>query len=218
VTHDLPADLARLLDAVDPTEQGVAWASFVRDRSDTILRVAHSLGGGYDAAMNRYAFVLEQLQTDGHRRLRNYQGPGDFGLWLSVVTRRLCVDYYRRQYGRTRLRRDEESSRATFKARRRLVDLVVVALEESPVEGEASDQPDEVLIRAERSREIARALNDLAPRDRLLLRFRFVEDLPAREIAGLMGFPTLFHVYRRLDGVLKDLRATLERAGVEGLE
>ena len=45
--------------------------------------------------------------------------------------------------------------------------------------------------------------------DQLLLRLRFDEELTARQIAGLLGLPTPFHVYRRLDAVCATLRTRL---------
>jgi len=217
----LPADLARLLAAADPTERDDAWAAFVRAYTDLLLRVARSLGGGQDAAMDRYAHVLEQLRQDDCGRLRAYARPGagDFGLWLVVVVRRLCLDHYRHQYGRARTAGGGDHQTADARrTRRRLVDLVADQVDVGAVAAPATGTPDQVLARAERGRAVAAALDQLAPRDRLLLRLRFIEELPVREIAGLMAFPTVFHVYRRLDAVLRGLRVTLERAGVKDAE
>lgn len=219
--HNLPADLARLLAAADPGERDDAWAAFVRTYTELLLRVARSLGGGPDAAMDRYAFVLEQLHEDGHRRLRAYARPGagDFRLWLVVVVRRLCLDHYRHRYGRARAGEgSDDRPDDPRRTRRLLADLIGDQVDVASVAGPTADTPDQVLARAERSRAIAAALDGLAPRDRLLLRLRFVEELPAREIAGLMAFPSVFHVYRRLDAALRALRATLKRAGVEDAE
>ncbi len=214
---NLPADVARLLAAADPTARDDAWAAFARAYTDLLLRVARSLGGGQDAAMDRYAYVLEQLRQDDCSRIRSYvrPGAGDFGLWLVVVVRRLCLDHYRHQYGRARAAAGGEDQPSDLrKTRRRLVDLVADQVDVGTVAAPATSTPDQVLARAERSRAIAAALDQLPPRDRLLLRLRFVEELPVRQIAGLMAFPTVFHGYRRLDEVLRSLRATLERAGV----
>ena len=52
-------------------------------------------------------------------------------------------------------------------------------------------------------------------RPRLLLKLRFEDELPAREIATLMHLPTVFHAYRRLNALLASLRRTLEDAGVD---
>jgi hypothetical protein len=39
--------------------------------------------------------------------------------------------------------------------------------------------------------------------------------MTAKEIGDLMQFPTVFHVYRRLDAVLRVLREALTRAGLD---
>ena len=186
-----------------------------------MLRVCRSLGGDHDAVMDRYAFVLEHLEQDDYRRLRAYQRPdaGEFGLWLIVVTRRLCLDHYRGRYGRTRgtasTGSDPNPGRSS---RRRLVDLVSSEIDPENVAAPTGTRPDTELALAEQLRALAAALERLEPRDRLLLRLRFSEELPAREIADLMRFPTLFHVYRRLDLVLRVLRGSLRKAGMEGAD
>jgi DNA-directed RNA polymerase specialized sigma24 family protein len=59
------------------------------------------------------------------------------------------------------------------------------------------------------------ALAAVSAPDRLLLRLRFEDDLTAQEIARLLQFPSPFHVYRRLNGVLASLRVALKRRGIE---
>jgi len=44
---------------------------------------------------------------------------------------------------------------------------------------------------------------------------RFEDDVSVRGIAQALGFPTPFHVYRRLSGVLAPLRRSLVQRGVE---
>jgi RNA polymerase sigma factor (sigma-70 family) len=211
-----PAELAALLAAAGEAEREQAWADFVRTFTPLLLRVARSLGGDADGAMDRYAFVLDRLREDDCRRLRAYlrPGAGDFTLWLVVVVRRLGLDHYRERYGRQRTA-DGPEERAQRAGRRRLVDLVAERTDPALLASEAGLAPDEGLMRAERTKALSSALAGLSPPDRLLLRLRFAESLPAREIARLMRFPTLFHVYRRLDKVLSHLRDALSRAGIE---
>jgi RNA polymerase sigma factor (sigma-70 family) len=205
-----------LLGADSASGRDEAWAKFVHVFTGLILRTARSLGGDADSAMDRYAFVLDRLREDDCRRLRAYvrPGAGEFTLWLAVVARRLCLDHYRERYGRARPGSDPTAG-ADRAGRRRLVDLVADRTDPTLLAGPGHSAPDELLAQAERTRALSTALDRLAPRDRLLLRLRFAEDLPAREIARLMRFPTLFHVYRRLDKVLRELRGTLGRLGVE---
>jgi RNA polymerase sigma factor (sigma-70 family) len=205
-----------LLGAETASTRDEAWARFVHTFTALILRTARSLGGDADSAMDRYAFVLDRLREDDCRRLRAYvrPGAGEFTLWLAVVARRLCLDHYRERYGRARPGSDPVagSDRA---GRRRLVDLVADRTDPALLASPGRSAPDELLARAERTQALSTALDRLAPGDRLLLRLRFAEDLPAREIARLMRFPTLFHVYRRLDKVLRALRGTLGQMGVD---
>jgi RNA polymerase sigma factor (sigma-70 family) len=213
----MPPELERLLSAAPP-DRDDAWSEFLRAFSPTLLRVARSLGRDHDAVMDRYAYVLDQLRADECRRLRAYDRPGagDFLLWLVVVARRLCLDHHRARYGRVRHGKeaDRESGEAR-RTRRRLVDLVGDQVDLGTISGRSDDAPDEAAVRAERDGKIEAALAALDPRDRLLVRLRFSEEMSAREIGELMRFPTVFHVYRRLEIVLRILRGHLTRAGLD---
>jgi DNA-directed RNA polymerase specialized sigma subunit len=81
------------------------------------------------------------------------------------------------------------------------------------VDGETADVR---VQRSELTAVLAEELSRLDSRDALLLTLRFEEDLPAARIASVMGFPSQFHVYRRLRTVLGDLRRQLQRRGVDG--
>jgi DNA-directed RNA polymerase specialized sigma24 family protein len=95
------------------------------------------------------------------------------------------------------------------------VDLVADGTDPELLASPSHDSPDVELARAERMRGLGAALDGLTPADRLLLRLRFGEEATAREIARLMRFPTVFHVYRRLDRLMKDLRRALDALGID---
>jgi RNA polymerase sigma factor (sigma-70 family) len=212
-----PQELARLLNASDPPTREAAWAAFVAAHSRLLLHTARSLNHDYDTAMDSYTYVLEALHEDGHRRLRAYSadGRGKFSTWLVVVARRLCLDYRRRKYGRSRDASPE--GRESHAARRRLVDLVSAEIDVTNAVPTETDPAIELQQR-ERSATLESALRALSPRDRLLLTLRFEDELSAREIAQVTGMATPFHVYRRLNHVLEALRATLRRHGLEPTE
>ena len=215
-----PFELSAILHAPTEMAREDAWTTFLHAYTDQILRVVRSLGGDHDIRMDRYTFVLDHLREDGCRRLRAYARPGSgpFALWLVVVVRRLCLDHHRHRYGRAREANSGELSREGRAGRRRLVDLMAAQVDTALLAAPANEAPDVALARSERARALSLALESLQPRDRLLLRLRFAEDLSAREIARLMDFPSLFHVYRRLDKVLAVLRAGLQDHGVHGVE
>ena len=212
---DLPSELQHVLGTADPAARDRAWEQLVSAHSRLLLHVARTVCREHDAAMDAYAHILEALRRDDCRRLRAYT-PDDrtkFTTWLVVVARRLCLDLERHKYGRTQSPDTERQAERT--ARRRLVDLVGADLDPDWLT-HPSEETDPGTEQREVAAELAAALAALEPRERLLLRLRFEEDLGARDIAAALGFPTPFHVYRRLNALLRRLRESLRIRGIEG--
>jgi len=61
---------------------------------------------------------------------------------------------------------------------------------------------------------LERALGSLAPEERVAVELYVLEELPAADIARILGFPNAKAVYNRVYRALDALRAHLERAGV----
>lgn len=208
----LPPELARLLEAADPASREQAWDDFVAAYSRLLLHTARSVAHDHDAAMDAYTQVLEGLRADECRRLRAYQtvAHAKFTTWLVVVARRLCLDHRRIRYGR-----QPEAGADARPLRRRLADMLAEQLDVADVR--ASDEDAAAVIEADELRRLLEACSSaLDPADRLLLKLRFEDDLPARAIAEVLGFASAFHVYRRLDKVTAALRDCLRRRGVTG--
>lgn len=203
-----------LLDHPEPAARDEAWTAFVEGHSKLILYVARSLGGDHDDVMDRYAFVLGQLRRDDFHRLRAYgdDGRGKFTTWLVVVVRRLCLDHRREKYGR--MRGDDENVEDGHRMRGRLVDLISDDSALTELVDTSATGPEEHLRAAQLDDVLKSALAALEADDRLLLRFRFEDDLSAGEIARLMSCRSPFDVYRRLRRVLAALRTALLGRGV----
>jgi RNA polymerase sigma factor (sigma-70 family) len=214
----LPSELSALLGAEDPAARDAAWKSFVELHSRLLLHTARSVDRDHDAAMDAYTHLLEQLRADDFRRLRGYadDGRSKFTTWLVVVARRLCLDHVRQRYGR--LQEDTPEARESHAARRRLIDHVTDEIDVDELHAEAGVDADAQLRTAELTRALSAALAGLDPSDRLLLRLRFEDDLPAREIAAILHYPSPFHVYRRINALLAQMRETLARRGVREAE
>jgi RNA polymerase sigma factor (sigma-70 family) len=210
----LPGDVEFLLATADQASQDHAWATFVRGHSEVVLRVARAMGGGHDATMDRYAFVLDALRRDNYKRLRAYapEGRGSFDTWFAVVARRLCMDEHRHRYGRTQS--DGPDAQAERATRRHLADLVGDELGLESIEGDADRLPDAELEHTERRAVLDAALAQLDVSDRLILRLRFEDGLSVPEIGRLVGVDSPFKIYRRLDKVLATVRKHLEAAGI----
>lgn len=214
VAVSYPRELQRLLEAQSEPERDIAWSDFLTAFHRLLLHTARTVLRSEDDARDAYAEVLERLRANEFARLRNFADDGRtrFSTWLVVVTRRLCVDSYRRRYGRT----NGGEATAGQKVRHALHDDRCGGVDPS-VLASSADLPDAALEERERLEALAKALGRLEPRDRMLLALRFKDDQTAIAIARVMGFPSPFHVYRRLNTLLGTLRQTLGDAGVDGL-
>ncbi len=209
---DLPRAVSDLLAASTHGPDDRAWHAFLDEYDRLLMHVARSLGGDRDAAMDRYAHVLEELRKEDFRRLRRYaaDGRGKFSTWLTIVARRICLDHFRSRYGRVSAASDADQ----VEARRRLADLVAVNLDPDQLGSQGYTDALARLEANEARDALHGAMGTLSGQDRLLLALRFADDLPAREIADVLGLPSPFHVYRRLNATLARLRLALADRGI----
>lgn len=213
-----PPELTRLLEAGDPLSVERAWKAFLQRYSEAILSATRCFASDYDGSMDRYGHVLEELKRDDFRRLRGYAADprSTFRTWLVVVCRRLCVDYHRARYGRDR--EGGAAVREERQKRRRLADFVVEELDPERVRSGSMEDPEQRLRATELSRALESVTSELTPEERLLLKLRFQDGLPVRAVARVMKYPTVFHVYRRLNPLLGSLRNRLRELGIESPE
>ena len=214
MTPDIPEPLAAVLSSQDGEAADRAWTSFLEAYSALLIRVARHHGGDHDAVMDRYAWILDGLRRDDYRRLRPWvaEGRGKFTTWLIVITRRLCHDHHRHRYGRPQGRSHDPDATRT---RRNLVDLVGPELDDESLAGPEEGGADGALIHRERAERLQVAVGRLDPADRVILRYRFEDNLPVPRIARILGIESPFVLYRRIDRILAALRNDLSAAGIE---
>lgn len=212
-----PPELQDLLQASGAADRDEAWSRFVARFSPLLLHTARTVAREHDRAMDAYTHLLEQLRQEDNRRLKQYldDSNAQFTTWLVIVARRLCIDFLRQRYGRAP---SSPSRTADHAMRRRLEDLIAVEIGEMGALTEPRADPDEELRRRDLDFALRTCLAQLTPAHRLLLRLRFEDDIPVREIAKLLRYPTPFHVYRTLNTLLAELRRRLAAAGVAGAE
>jgi RNA polymerase sigma factor (sigma-70 family) len=208
----VPQELARLLEAAGDGDAEQAWSAFVARYSGLLLRISTTFAPGYDGALDRYTFMLDELRRSDYRRLRTFaaDGRGRFSTWLTVVARRLCLDHYRRQHGRFRGAEPDGGRRTLARTvRRGLATLDGGSDDVTRLPAPAPLDPADELDERDRREALRRVLGGLPAHDRLLLELRFEHDLTAREVAVAVGLPTPFHVYRRLEAIYRLVRAQL---------
>ena len=71
---------------------------------------------------------------------------------------------------------------------------------------------------AEHGARINEAMESLSADDRLAIQLFVVEELPAADVARVLGFPNAKTVYNRVYRALADLRVRLERIGITGVD
>lgn len=165
--------------------------------------------------MDAYAYILEQLRENDHRRLRSFAGQpaSDLAPWLTVVAKRLCIDHHRRIYGR---RQSAAHQRTEFLVRRRLNDLSGQSDSTAMLIDSAHDSSADMVERSELSIELGKLVSALPASDRELLLYRFARGMSGDAIARRLGLPSTFHAYRRINSVLGRLKAGLMRRGFDG--
>ena len=66
--------------------------------------------------------------------------------------------------------------------------------------------------------QIAKALANLSPEDRVAVQLFVIDDLPAAEVARLVGWPSAKTVYNRVSRALAAMRADFSRRGIESAD
>jgi RNA polymerase sigma factor (sigma-70 family) len=83
-----------------------------------------------------------------------------------------------------------------------------------PLDGLETGSGDQGLAHAELARRIAESLQSLPADERLAVQLFVVDELPAGEVAKIVGWPNAKAVYNRVYRALARLRAELQRAGL----
>jgi RNA polymerase sigma factor (sigma-70 family) len=98
-------DIVECLSALRSEAPAEAWADFLARYSPIILQVAGLFENDPDAVADCFLFACEQLSKNRFRRLQQFKpdGTASFATWLRAVIRRLCIDWHRSEFGRSRI-------------------------------------------------------------------------------------------------------------------
>jgi RNA polymerase sigma-70 factor (ECF subfamily) len=140
--------------------------------------------------------VCQETFLRAFRALPGFKGQAKFSSWLYRIALNLCRDWIRRE------------RRAPVVATPEGVDLVELA-----GEGEGVEAVDELVVRRDLGRVVARAMRALPEDQRVAVLLKEYHGLTFQEIAEMLGCP-LSTVKTRLYQGLTVLRRELEREGV----
>jgi RNA polymerase sigma-70 factor (ECF subfamily) len=143
--------------------------------------------------------VAQETFLRAFRGLCGFKGQAKFSSWLYRITLNLCRDWMRRQ------------RRAPVAQAPEGVDLIELAIESTP-----SESIEDLVLRKELGRAVARAMSNLPDEQRTAIILKEYHGLTFQEIADLQDCP-LSTVKTRLYQGLTVLRRQLEQAGVENI-
>lgn len=193
---------ARLVDAILAGDT-TAWQKFILNYSNFIYHAFVAYTDDYDEKMAVYLHVLEKLRENRCQRLRSFAFKSKLSTWLTVVARRLALDYLRSRYGR---------------------DFALKKVRVVSIDGEPdytrllSDMrtPETEMSRAEKQEHrqqlecgLQQALEKLTDRERLAVQLVYFQGLKINEVGRLLQLPG---AYKFLARVLKKIRDEMERA------
>jgi RNA polymerase sigma factor (sigma-70 family) len=193
---------ARMLRAICAGDTA-AWQRFVLQYSNFIYGAVVRFTDDYDEKMAVYLHVLEKLREDRCRRLGQFAFRSKLSTWLTVVSRRLALDFLRSRYGRD------------FGLKR----IRVVSIDAEPGTMRllaGAMNPEKELAAAERQewrerleRGLRLAMDRLDDRERLAVQMVYFQGMRIREVGRLLAQPA---VYKFVARALKKIRCEMERS------
>ncbi len=95
-------DISDLLQRLNSTEAGAAWAAFIDRYAPLIMKTVNQLEFRQDRSSECFLFVCEKLCNQQFNRLQKFNtaGKATFRNWLSTVVFNLCIDWHRAEFGR----------------------------------------------------------------------------------------------------------------------
>jgi len=178
-----------------------AWQKFILQYSNFIYGAIVRYTDDYDEKMAVYLHILEKLRENRHERLRHFAFRSKLSTWLTVVSRRLALDFLRSRYGRD------------FALKKIRVVSIDAEPETMRMLAETMD-PEKKLAAAERQewrrrleRGLHLAMDKLDDRERLAVQMIYFRGMRIREVGRLLGLPAAYKFVAR---TLKKIRTEME--------
>jgi RNA polymerase sigma-70 factor (ECF subfamily) len=187
---------AELIRAAQQGDQA-AFEELVRQYDQAVLRLALHLTGNEQDARDIY----QDAFLKAYRNLGSFRFECSFYTWIYRIVTNLCLDHLRR-----RQVRKEDSPVLTDDSGQEYSLLDQVSDDRSGA------SPEKDLMRRELGKRIARALNRLTPRERMVFEMKHYQGLKLRTIGEALNTTeetaknTLFRATQKLRAALADLR------------
>ena len=160
-----------------------SWDELIRHYSGVIYRVIKTFRLNRQEEADIYQQIFLELYKDNHRKLKSFQGKCSFSTWLSVVTRRYCLNYLRDKNQRFRLITDIDPEQVNIK--------------------------EEHFNKVETDLLLEKLIEKLSAKDRLILKLYYLKGLSCKEISDLTN-TSLNTVYSKIHRALEKIRQSFK--------
>jgi RNA polymerase sigma factor (sigma-70 family) len=175
-----------------------SWQKFVLKYANLIYRASGKYCDDVDEKMAVFLHILEKLREDDFARLGRFAGKAKLSTWLTVVARRLALDFLRTKYGRDfRLKKIRVVSYDAVPAF--LMHLADTTTPEHEMAGSEQRQAQGKLEQG-----LQRALAGLSSQESLAIQLVYFKGLKIKEAGKLLGVRAIYKFVARALEKLKD--------------
>jgi RNA polymerase sigma factor (sigma-70 family) len=175
-----------------------SWQKFVSKYANFIYRAINKYCDDYDERMAVFLHILEKLREDCFSRLSRFEGKAKLSTWLTVVSRRLAIDFLRAKYGRDfslkKIRVVSYDAVPAF-----LKHLADTSTPEHEMAGAELRQAREKLDKA-----LQKALQSLSAQESLAIQLVYFKGLKIKEAGKLLQVRAIYKFMERALEKLKD--------------
>jgi len=177
------------------------WQKFVLTYANFIYRAIGKYCDDYDEKMAVFLHVLEKLREDRFSRLSHFEGKAKLSTWLTVVARRLALDFLRAKYGRDfRLKKIRVVSYDAVPAfLKHLADTVTPEREMAGVEKRQA--------REKLEQELQGALQSLSTQENLAIQLVYFKGIKIKDAGKLLEVRS---IYKFIARALEKIRVKME--------
>jgi RNA polymerase sigma-70 factor (ECF subfamily) len=174
-----------------------AFEELVRHYDSAVLRLALHLTGSDHEAQDIY----QDAFLKAYKNIGNFRFECSFYTWIYRIVTNLCLDQIRKKQVR---KEDAPVARDSSGEEFDLLDQVP--------DGRAGANPERDLMRRELGGRIAKALEKLTPRERMVFELKHYQGLKLRTVGEILNTTeetaknTLFRATQKLRGALADMR------------
>ncbi len=174
-----------------------AFEELVRQYDNQVLRLAYHLTRSEQDAQDIY----QEAFLKAYRNINNFRFECSFYTWIYRIVTNLCLDHLRKRQVR------KEDSGVSVDSEGDAYDLL-----DQVADQRSGASPEKDLMRRELGGRIAKALQKLTPRERMVFEMKHYQGLKLRTIGEILNTTeetaknTLFRGTQKLRAALKDMR------------